>query len=293
MNSASTGSAASALSVTISGRATPRSTQVLRHHLAGAGAEADGRGERKRVMVMAESRWSRIRARDAHQRSSIASFGHCTALTFFAIAQVSVRRYSGISGSSSPTRRSTVATIARRRVQVGLDADGVDQRVELGVAVAAGVEGAEPAACRSVRKQRVQRRPRRRASASSRIRRSWPSPWVSLGKNWLVGCERSVVRMPTCVSIAGGGLADVLAPGDVDAVERDRRSRSGSRPRRAAPSRQRRVVRQPLVELGRRAVDAASTGRRRSACAWPRSTFVDDQRHVDRVVDGACARGGP
>jgi hypothetical protein len=27
-------------------------------------------------------------------------------------------------------------------------------------------------------------------------------PWLSFGKNWFVGDERSVVRMPTCVSIA-------------------------------------------------------------------------------------------
>ena len=27
-------------------------------------------------------------------------------------------------------------------------------------------------------------------------------PWLSFGKNWLVGDERRVVRMPTCVSIA-------------------------------------------------------------------------------------------
>ncbi len=53
------------------------------------------------------------------QRSSIASFGHITVCTFFAIAQLMVRRYSGMYGSSSATSRSTVLTMARRRVRSG------------------------------------------------------------------------------------------------------------------------------------------------------------------------------
>ena len=98
-NSASTGSAPSALSVTISGRLQPASSRCCATSLRAPAPKWMGVGKEKRVMVMSFGAWqARVRGlsgaayRTLTQRSSIWSFGHCTAVTFFAIAQVSVRR---------------------------------------------------------------------------------------------------------------------------------------------------------------------------------------------------------
>ena len=96
---------------------------------------------------------------------------------------------------------------------------------------------------------------------------------VSFGKNWSRRRRRNVVRMPTCASIAGDRLADRLAPGDVDAVERHREAVAVARLREQR-ARLRRVVRQALLELGGRAVDARATGSAPVGVAWPRSTFA-------------------
>ena len=66
---------------------------AARHQRARTGAEVD-RG-RKRETVNGHG-VPRSRHCTRTQRSSMLSAGHCTACTFFAIAQVSVRRYSGM-----------------------------------------------------------------------------------------------------------------------------------------------------------------------------------------------------
>ena len=61
---------------------------------------ADGRRPRRRALRDAVVSLTALPRRQRYftrtQRSSIVSFGHCTALTFFAMAQVRVRRYSGM-----------------------------------------------------------------------------------------------------------------------------------------------------------------------------------------------------
>jgi len=83
-----------------------------------------------------------------------------TTCTFFCITQLSVRRYRGTQAmSSAASCRLGDQRLAPAGVQLG--GDGVDQRVEPRIRMAAAVEGASPLA------SRVCSRPFRRCHASS------------------------------------------------------------------------------------------------------------------------------
>ena len=75
-------------------------------------------------------------------------------------------------------------------------------------------------------------------------------PWLSFGKNWFVGDVRSVVRMPTCVSIAAIAwqTASRQATLTQSSVTAEAVRVAGLGEQRA---RLRRVVGQALVEIGR------------------------------------------
>ena len=123
-NSASTGSAPSARSVTISGRLQPASSRCCATSRRAPAPKWMGVGKEKRVMVMGAAGGSEsssaVVAREAAkpgcartQRSSIVSFGHCTTAPSSASPRSACGGTAACSGRSSSSMRSATPTIAR------------------------------------------------------------------------------------------------------------------------------------------------------------------------------------
>src|SRR5206468_2784237 len=141
LNSASTGNAASALSVTISGRLKPWSSRCGPTSLRAPAPKWIAVGKEKRVMVM-RSQGSRLHAHPAQLDLVVRPLHDLDLLGHRPAQGAAVQRHVGQVVGDQAQRGGHHRAAAR---EVGFDADAVDQRVELGVAVAARVEGAATA----------------------------------------------------------------------------------------------------------------------------------------------------